>query len=232
VWLFDFGLFHLAHSSNTIVLRQSSALNPMSNTQSPAKKARTSADDSLQIFQRVGETQTITFSTDFADRDVRLFEIPASVADDYEAGISFKLIGPKDASTDVVFCSENKTFTVKKVETSNSIFIVQPSASTNYTVSAHCKHYYEIKPTAPRVDRIVSLLKASEYRGHDREEEVNWQKVTLYTKDQFLSEIQASCAELNSQLELLGVVEIQGKMRLLAQDYLLGKVDGYLTRID
>lgn len=62
----------------------------------------------------------------------------------------WKLVG--DAGTDAVLCTENETYSVVRVETSNDVFLVPPATpaetadaeSDTFEVTARCNYYYEV----------------------------------------------------------------------------------------
>jgi sister chromatid cohesion protein DCC1 len=198
----------------------------------PSKKPRLCPKESkeLQLFQRNGETASLLFSADFPGRDIRLIEITPELLDQYEKGNSFKLVGPKDSSFDAVLCTDDKTYTIKKVETSNSLFLIPPSSTQEHSVIGCCRHYYELKSTAPRLQKVVELLRIGEYCGKEKEKEkeddegnIKAPTRNFYTEEELRSEIQASRAELDSYLDQLGVVAIEGNIRMVSREYILGE---------
>ena len=124
------------------------------------KRARVEAMESLTNGQG---TKTLTFSTSFGGNDVRLIEISEDMAKSIERGETLSIIGSNETSkggtTDAVLCSQNKTYTIKKVETSNSVLIVPPSDENTYQIHSLSQYYYELKPTPARTERIVELLR-------------------------------------------------------------------------
>ena len=124
------------------------------------KRARVEAKESLANGQG---KKTLTFSSGFGGHDVRLIEISEDMAKCIERGEALSIIGSNDTSkggsTDAVLCSQNKTFTIKKVETSNSVLIVPPSNENTYQIHSLSQYYYELKPTPARTERIVELLR-------------------------------------------------------------------------
>ena len=118
---------------------------------------------------------------------------------------------------DVVLCTGDKTFSIKKVETSNHLFLVPPSTSTEgeFVLESSIKDYYEVKPAEGRTDKLAEILKNSLYEGKGASEEEMVDEKDLLTRAQLEEQIQASAQELHDALEALGVVEVGGKMRLL-----------------
>jgi sister chromatid cohesion protein DCC1 len=166
----------------------------------------------------------LVYSENFNGRDLRLMEAPKEVVSYVLGGHDLNLIGPKVANGDVVLCTADKTFSVKRVETSNSLFLIPPSTSGDgeFTLECAIKDYYEVKPIEAKTDKIAEILKSSLYEGStgapgegDEEGEQAVDEGELLTRAQLEEQVQASKAELEATLEALGVVEVRGKMRLL-----------------
>lgn len=81
-----------------------------------AKQAR--FEKAEQLYQKVGNVSAIKFSSAFQQRKLRLIEVPTEVLTNVQAGESLSIIG--EDTTEVVLCSKDKTYSIKKVETSNS----------------------------------------------------------------------------------------------------------------
>ena len=129
-----------------------------------------------------------------------------------------KLIGSTESNADVVLCTRNKTYSVKKVETSNAVFLVPPSTSqkNEFELIGTVQEYYESKPIEARTDKIAEILKDSLYEGEAADaESMDTDGAALYSRCQLEEQVQASTVELNAALDALGVVEVKGKMRLL-----------------
>ena len=205
---------------------------------SPKKKARRSpAKDNKEegegrLAEHVGPC-TVYFPSQYDGRDLRLIEVPNEIVDVIGKGESLKIVGDGSKS-DAVLCTMNRTYTIKKVETSNQIFLVSGSETSRYPIECGINDYYEVKPIKGRVDQIKSLLEPNQYYGKAEEAETaeaaagggmpqeyipgddEVEDVPLMTKQEMVSKIQASDGELNSALFALGVVEIDGKMRMLS----------------
>jgi hypothetical protein len=70
----------------------------------------------------------------------KLFEVPKSFS--IESGEKLRLIG--DDTNHAVLCTESKTYAIKKVETSNSVFLVAPSDDKKFTIESLHQTYYEV----------------------------------------------------------------------------------------
>ena len=68
---------------------------------------------------------SLVYSSSFNSRDMRLMEVPSDVLSHITEGHDLKLIGPGKGG-DTVLCTGNKTYSIKKVETSNVSFLVPP----------------------------------------------------------------------------------------------------------
>ena len=71
----------------------------------------------------------------------KLFEVPKDFS--LPVGQQLRLIG--DDSNHAVLCTDAKTFAIKKVETSNSVFLVAPSEDQKFTVQSMHQTYYEVR---------------------------------------------------------------------------------------
>ena len=87
------------------------------------------------------------YSSSFNSRDMRLMEVPSDVLSHITEGHDLKLIGPGKGG-DTVLCTGNKTYSIKKVESSNVSFLVPPSLSTagEYSLEGSVKYFYEVRP--------------------------------------------------------------------------------------
>jgi Sister chromatid cohesion protein Dcc1 len=184
---------------------------------SAAKKAR--HDDS--ILERCLPDQTgkhrISFSPEFRGRDFRLFELPEELVSQIESGEVVKIVGSTEPKSDAVICSKKKTYSLKKAETSNSVFVVPSSSSGEFTVTGTCQHYYELKPIAPRLEMVAEALRSAVYNGNDPEHEKRIDRSLLLSYEQLRATVQTSDTELENALFSLRVVELMGKMRMLSK---------------
>ncbi len=114
---------------------------------------------------------------------------------------------------DTVFCTSDKTYSIKKVETSNTVYIIPKSTSNEYKVSAQCKEYYELKMIPAKISRISELLKNTEYNGLEHEASIDTN--LLLTPQELRAQIHASDIEYTSAIKSLGVIELNGKMRII-----------------
>lgn len=143
---------------------------------------------------------------------------------------------------DAVLCTQSKTYSIKFVGTSNSVFLIPPSDqfvldgnlqecgkkdSDEMKVASVIKvapGNMELVEVAPRLDKLKLLLSQNPYNINDTFEideldSIGEDKSGLYTWDNLVSRIQASDTELRSGLESLLAVEINGYWRILEENY-------------
>ncbi|XP_040993381.1 sister chromatid cohesion protein DCC1 isoform X2 [Juglans microcarpa x Juglans regia] len=144
---------------------------------------------------------------------------------------------------DAVLCTRSKTYAVKFVGTSNSVFLIPPSDQSEFCEnSLDCigKDYdqqvvasviksapgnMELVEVAPRLDKLKLLLSVNPYRfGEDIEmedlEETEKSYTGLYKWDDLVEQVQASDEELRSALKALSAVEIGGYWRIVDDKYM------------
>lgn len=171
------------------------------------------AGPSVQLYQNEeGRKRRITYPDSFDTRDLRLMEIPNDLLDTIMNGGELKIVGDS-SKTDAVLCSAGCTYSIRKVETSNQIYLVPPSSTGVFPLEAGINEYYEIKPISGRISRIKDLLRSHVYEGIDHE--INKDKGLFLTRGQLWEMIQASDAEMEMALEALGVIQLGGYMRMI-----------------
>lgn len=175
----------------------------------------------IGLQSKIGQS-SILYSHDFQERDVRLIEVTDDIIKCVSDGEILKIIGLVEASgkggnADTVLITDQKTFSIKKVETSNAVYVVYPSNTDNYTVKAASQDYYELKLIPARTEKISDTLQSSQYTGVDDESGKLHDESSFLSYDDLRSQIQASDAEYSSALFSLGVVELGGKMRLISK---------------
>eukprot|EP01041_Mallomonas_annulata_P001712 gene1712-3314_t len=158
-------------------------------------------------------TCKIIFSETFGDKDIKLFEVPDEVLTTICNGESVDIIG--EGVEGAVLCTGSATYSIKKVETSNYVFLVPASDSSNFTMDSHCNDYYELSLTYPRIHQLKELLQPTIYRGKQYDEENPPIQDHLFKKSAFFEKVQASGQEINSALTSIHAVEINEFIRLL-----------------
>ena len=192
----------------------SSSSSNSSSSSSPSKRAR----GEVQLYAKAQEELCrVVFSASYGaagTRDLRLFEAPEEALQWIQDGHNLQLIG--EANGDTVLCTGSKTYAIKKVETSNHIFFVGPSSSTEFALTSRTMDYYEVKAIAPRIDQIECLLRPTQYNGAEAEAEAPPSAALLLTRRELETRVQASATELQAALRDAGVLEIAGHMRLVS----------------
>ena len=134
----------------------------------------------------MSSTATLRFSGALDDSNVKLFELEPGMEDALSSGGHFFIKGPTSKkSAGLVLCSETKTFSMRKAETSNAVLVVkgvdQPSGKRRKvsgsgveeqtealriaTVSASVGEFYELTETAPKLDRLREMLQECPFDG-------------------------------------------------------------------
>lgn len=138
---------------------------------------------------------------------------------------------------EAVFCTQSKTYAIKFVGTSNSVFLVPPSNTSLFPKSAmDCDEQnldqpasasvlkvasgnLELVEVAPRLDKLKCLLSQKPFSIEEvsemdtilESEEQN----SVYRWDDLIGRIQASDSELRLGLEALNALEINGYWRIV-----------------
>ncbi|CAH9147898.1 unnamed protein product [Cuscuta epithymum] len=140
---------------------------------------------------------------------------------------------------DAVLCTQSKTYALKFVGTSNSVFLIPPSdqsiiedaslvlhskdqmaVSSVLKVAPGCMELVEV---SPRLDKLKALLSQNPYGfGDDRASDMTDRSGFLYKWDDLVESIQASDGELAAGLQALPAVEINGYWRILDEQYMDG----------
>ncbi|CAO2823345.1 unnamed protein product [Amaranthus hypochondriacus] len=179
-------------------------------------------------------TISVAYHQDFGPHDdLLLLEIDEKLIPDV-LNERVSLRGEPDE--EAVFCTKSKTYAIKFVGNSNSVFLVPPNSPSLSDNAMDCDDQnmdqpakasvlkvasgnLEIVEVAPRLDKLKRLLSQrpfsiEEVSGMDtftESEEVN----SLYTWDDLIARIQASDEELRSGLEALSAFEINGYWRII-----------------
>ncbi|KAK2968502.1 hypothetical protein RJ640_027552 [Escallonia rubra] len=146
---------------------------------------------------------------------------------------------------DAVLCTRSKTYAVKFVGTSNSVFLIPPSDPSGLheneqdgdkvqrdnkaaaSVIKVAPGSMELVEVAPRLDKLKMLLSENPYKFDEvfEMDELNEMvdcNTSLYRWDDLIDKVQASDDELRAALKSLSALEIDGYWRLVDEDYMDG----------
>ncbi|KAL5560713.1 hypothetical protein UlMin_036924 [Ulmus minor] len=140
---------------------------------------------------------------------------------------------------DAVLCTQSKTYAIKFVGNSNSIFLIPPLDQSDFpntivdpnekdpnpqavaSVIKVAPGNMELVEVAPRLDKLKFLLLENPYRSEeDTEIDLEMTGRGLYKWDHLVDRVQASDDELRSGLQALSAVEINGYWRVLDEKYM------------
>ncbi|KAK9274126.1 hypothetical protein L1049_018940 [Liquidambar formosana] len=144
---------------------------------------------------------------------------------------------------DAVLCTQSKTYAIKFVGTSNSVFLIPPSDESALHENARDSNEkdhdqqdvasvikvapgnMELVEVAPRLDKLKMLLSENPYKSDevfevDELEGMEKNKISLFKWDDLTDRVQASDDELRSGLHSLSAVEIDGYWRIVDEKYM------------
>lgn len=139
---------------------------------------------------------------------------------------------------DAVLCTQSKTYAIKFVGTSNSVFLVPPpdqfavdenqqdcnekgsdSNAPHASVLKVAPGTMELVEVAPRIDKLKLLLSENPYKF---DEDTEMYDTGLYRWDDLIDRVQASDEEMRSALRVISAVEIYGYWRIVDEKYMDG----------
>ncbi|CAG7873946.1 unnamed protein product [Brassica rapa] len=135
---------------------------------------------------------------------------------------------------DAVLCTKSKTYAIKFVGNSNSMFLIPPSNSPGFIQDdAHGKvsviklapGNMELVEVSPKLDKLKQLLLESPFGPGEvdammMDDDGSEKNRVLYTWSDLVNIIQASDEELLKGLESLSAIEIDGYWRVIDESYL------------
>ena len=145
-----------------------------------------------------------------------------------------------------VLVTDTQTLALRAVSQSNSLLLcnidVAPSASSNAGPSkpalylrSNVTDTLELAPVVPRLDRLLGLLKASQYQGEEEEQRrsaAQARPARKYTLKQLKSIVQASPAELETGLIQHHIIEMDGYMRRIAPSWTASALQILISHLD
>nr|CAG4642655.1 EOG090X09TV [Evadne anonyx] len=183
------------------------------------------------------ESLILSFIPQIIDsKQVKLLEVSKDMLKYINSGERLYVKG--NETENIVVCSNDATFELKEAETSNSL-LVMPSLSEATVVEvrdgrklkSQLVHgiyhtYYELKPMKPKLQTLRRTLARYPYKGKSPETDSDQSIGLSFTELKRV--IQASEAELLSQINELHTVKINGKWRLLD----IGLLYSWVTYLD
>ncbi|XP_043696282.1 sister chromatid cohesion protein DCC1 [Telopea speciosissima] len=141
---------------------------------------------------------------------------------------------------EAVICTSSKTYAVKFVGNSNTVFLIPPTNSSILngnsdneketvvgSVLKVAPGNMELVEVAPKLDKLKSLLKESPYRPEGNlemdeleVEELDEGNLGLFPWEDLVERIQASDEELRAGLQALSAVKINGSWGIVDEEYM------------
>ncbi|TKY85591.1 hypothetical protein EX895_005753 [Sporisorium graminicola] len=147
-----------------------------------------------------------------------------------------------------VLVADTQTLALRAVSQSNSLLLCNidaapcasgedagPSKSALY-LRSNVTDTLELAPVVPRLDRLLGLLKASQYEGEEEQQRrstaAKARPVRKYTLKQLKSIVQASPAELEAGLVVHHVIEMDGYMRHISPAWTVSALQMLISHLD
>ncbi|XP_077127517.1 sister chromatid cohesion protein DCC1 isoform X2 [Ranitomeya variabilis] len=206
-------------------------------------RSREEVEATLQIAKLTVEdlrssVQCLTFSASFSAGDYSLIELDETLCAEMEAGGSLVIRG--DQGDHAVLCSQNQTYDLKIADTSNLLLFIPegktpdllpndqlPLSIASCEIAGFSNHYWELRRCRPKLKRLKKLLLENVYEGPENEQDAS---ASVYTTEDLLNQIQASCEELMDHLKVIHACNIKGFWRLLDFDYEM-KLLSHITQL-
>ncbi|XKL59219.1 hypothetical protein PGB90_000235 [Kerria lacca] len=187
-------------------------------------------------------TQALYFPAE--ETQYKFLELNEELLDKLKNGIPLTFRGNKEDKA--VLCTDDKTYEVKEVETSNSLLLIPDLKFPEEMQSLNCTErilehkdvinvfhtYYEVKLSKPKLKRLRTILNESSYRGSELESELVDSGVKMYSTNELLDVIQASEVELKNALSKMQAFELNDKWRILEFSYHVRVLSYFLNLID
>lgn len=191
---------------------------------------RTTMAELLEL--NVNGNATIAYGEGFSSEEFKLLEVDESTLKELlEDRLTIK--GEKD--DEAVLCTSSTTYAVKYVSTSNTVLLIPPvqymegNPPATAGVVATASGLIELVETAPRLDKLKSLLNQRPYTEDlDEEqmlEEEDRGRAGLYSMDYLVSQVQASHGQIKAALKSMQAVEIEGFWRVVDEKFMQGLLE-------
>lgn len=186
-------------------------------------------------------TQMLEFTADFVEdnNDVVLLELDSTLLETIKQEQRAVLRG--DLQEAVVLCTKDKTYEVRKAETSNSLVLVPelslPGSEEAGDRTLHNRQvcgihytYLEVRPCKPRIQKLRELLAEVPYSGPQSEDQQGHGQ--RYTLSDLLCRVQCSEQQLDEALYQLEAYHLYGFWQILEFDYRFKVVSHILNLIE
>ena len=152
----------------------------------------------------------LEFTDNFNGRDIRLIEVDENLADHVRREGNISIVG-NVSEKDAVLCTDSATYTMKRVETSNHVFVAQGSC-----IYAQSNYYYELTATTPLPSsHVVDILRQTALKSVHEDCNENLLKSHPLDRNALQTMMLCSDEELKKVMDQLGIIEINGKMRMV-----------------
>lgn len=141
---------------------------------------------------------------------------------------------------EAVLCTPSKTYAVKFVGTSNTVFLIPPNNPSILNADADNEKEtvvgsvlkaapgnMELVEVAPKLDKLKSLLRENPYRPENKLEmdemevdEMGKDNLGLFPWEDLVGRIQASDEELRAGLQALSAIKIDGSWGIVDEEYM------------
>ncbi|CAH8354126.1 unnamed protein product [Eruca vesicaria subsp. sativa] len=179
----------------------------------------------------IGSSVPISYHPSFGPHeDLLLLEADDNlVSDIFNERVTLRGLPDEDA----VLCTKSKTYAIKFVGNSNSMFLIPPSNTPGFLQDDDESHVSVIKlapgnmelvEVSPKLDKLKKLLMESPLNAGEVEDAMMMddgeKNLALYTWSDLVNTIQASDEELRKGLESISAIEIDGYWRVIDESYL------------
>ncbi|KAJ1496949.1 hypothetical protein HMI55_005764, partial [Coelomomyces lativittatus] len=172
-------------------------------------------------------TYSLVFSQNYHpnSNDFQFLELPNELIDEFESGLNSSVLSKPSPfmvfkgnnDEPLTLHTNNATFQVRQVQTSNTYFILQTNSEANedaegndlvWRIPHSNSHYLELIKQSPNMSQLHSILnRLPPFSGHFED---NLPEASSFTFHQLLNEIQSSELELKKELERIHAIQIQG----------------------
>ncbi|KAF8917995.1 sister chromatid cohesion protein Dcc1 [Mucidula mucida] len=160
--------------------------------------------------------------------------VERSIADGYPVRFTIRGQGNDDA----VLCTSTSTYIMRTVNLSNSVLVVTPPDASSMdldddklVIRDQVNEIIELTPSVPKLHKLASLLKGSEYDETSVEEDEDDSNRTRILYDSIRETIQASDAELERGLRDRRILNIHGELRPISPVYLKNILEMILNQL-